>query len=34
MDITELISVYNLVSTIKPNEVYNLTAQSHVAVFF
>ena len=33
-DITDSISVYNLVSTIKPNEVYNLAAQSHVAVSF
>ena len=33
-DITDSISVYSLVSTIKPNEVYNLAAQSHVAVSF
>ena len=33
-DITDSISVYNLVSTIKPNEVFNLAAQSHVAVSF
>tara|TARA_Y100000591_G_scaffold309077_1_gene310061 strand:- start:1013 stop:2044 length:1032 start_codon:yes stop_codon:yes gene_type:complete len=33
-DITDSISVYNLVSTIKPDEVYNLAAQSHVAVSF
>ena len=33
-DITDSISVYNLVSTIRPNEVYNLAAQSHVAVSF
>ena len=33
-DITDSISVHNLVSKIKPNEVYNLAAQSHVAVSF
>jgi len=33
-DITDSISVYNLVSNIKPDEVYNLAAQSHVAVSF
>ena len=33
-DITDSISVYNLVSTIRPNEIYNLAAQSHVAVSF
>ena len=33
-DITDSISVYNLVSTIKPDEVYNLAAQSHVEVSF
>ena len=33
-DITDSISVFNLVNKIKPNEVYNLAAQSHVAVSF
>ena len=33
-DITDSISVQNLISKIKPNEVYNLAAQSHVAVSF
>ena len=33
-DITDSISVHNLISNIKPNEVYNLAAQSHVAVSF
>ena len=33
-DITDSISVQNLVTKIKPNEVYNLAAQSHVAVSF
>ena len=33
-DVTDSISVYNLVDTIKPDEVYNLAAQSHVAVSF
>ena len=33
-DITDSMSVYNLVSTIKPNEVYNLAAQSNVSISF
>ena len=33
-DITDSISVYNLINNIKPKEVYNLAAQSHVAVSF
>ena len=33
-DITDSISVYNLINKIKPNEIYNLAAQSHVAVSF
>ena len=27
-------SVFNLITTIKPDEIYNLSAQSHVAVSF
>ena len=33
-DTTDSTSVSKLVSTIKPNEIYNLAAQSHVAVSF
>ena len=33
-DITDSLSVLNLVQKIKPNEIYNLAAQSHVAVSF
>ena len=33
-DITDSISVYNLINNLKPKEVYNLAAQSHVAVSF
>ncbi len=33
-DITDSISVLNLVEKIKPQEIYNLAAQSHVAVSF
>jgi len=33
-DITDAISVYNLIHKIKPHEIYNLAAQSHVAVSF
>ncbi len=33
-DITDSISVFNLIKKIRPNEVYNLAAQSHVAVSF
>ena len=33
-DVTDAISVSGLIKKIKPNEVYNLAAQSHVAVSF
>ena len=33
-DVTDSISVFNLVNKIRPNEIYNLAAQSHVAVSF
>ncbi|MBL6790989.1 MAG: GDP-mannose 4,6-dehydratase [Methylophilaceae bacterium] len=33
-DLTDTISVYNLVNKIKPDEIYNLAAQSHVKVSF
>jgi len=33
-DITDALSVSNLVNKIKPNEIYNLAAQSHVQVSF
>tara|TARA_B110000971_G_C19978872_1_gene486364 strand:+ start:156 stop:1193 length:1038 start_codon:yes stop_codon:yes gene_type:complete len=33
-DITDTFSIINLISKIKPNEIYNLAAQSHVAVSF
>ena len=33
-DITDAISVSSLIKTILPNEIYNLAAQSHVAVSF
>ena len=33
-DITDAISVSSLIKKIKPNEIYNLAAQSHVAVSF
>ena len=33
-DVTDSISVLNLVQRTKPNEIYNLAAQSHVAVSF
>ena len=33
-DITDAISVSSLIKNIKPNEIYNLAAQSHVAVSF
>jgi len=33
-DISDSISVYNLISRIKPDEIYNLAAQSHVGVSF
>ena len=31
-DVTDSLSVSTLVKNIKPNEIYNLAAQSHVAV--
>lgn len=33
-DLTDTISIFRLVSEIKPDEIYNLAAQSHVAVSF
>ena len=33
-DVTDAISIYNLINSIKPDEIYNLSAQSHVAVSF
>ena len=33
-DITDAISVSTLIKKIKPNEIYNLAAQSHVSVSF
>ena len=33
-DLTDTSSLVNLISKIKPNEIYNLAAQSHVAVSF
>ena len=33
-DMTDLLSLLNLISKIKPDEIYNLAAQSHVAVSF
>ena len=33
-DITDPISIFNLIQKIKPDEVYNLAAQSHVGVSF
>lgn len=33
-DITDSTGIFNLVNKIKPNEIYNLAAQSHVAVSF
>ena len=33
-DVTDSISVFNIIDKIKPNEIYNLAAQSHVAVSF
>ena len=33
-DLTDTNSVYNIINKIKPNEVYNLGAQSHVGVSF
>ena len=33
-DITDAISVSTLIKQIRPNEIYNLAAQSHVSVSF
>src|SRR6056300_248917 len=33
-DVTDAISVSSLIKSIRPDEVYNLAAQSHVAVSF
>ena len=33
-DVTDSINVFNIIKKIKPDEVYNLAAQSHVAVSF
>ena len=33
-DLTDSNSIYNLINSIKPNEIYNLGAQSHVGVSF
>ena len=33
-DVTDSISIFSIISKIKPNEIYNLAAQSHVAVSF
>jgi len=33
-DVTDSISVFSIINKIRPNEIYNLAAQSHVAVSF
>ena len=33
-DVTDTANIFNLVSKIKPTEIYNLAAQSHVKVSF
>ena len=33
-DLTDSNSIYNLIAKIRPNEIYNLGAQSHVGVSF
>ena len=33
-DVTDSLSVFNIINKVKPNEIYNLAAQSHVAVSF
>jgi len=33
-DITDSLSIFNIIKKVKPNEIYNLAAQSHVAVSF
>ena len=34
MEMSDAISVSSLIKKIKPNEIYNLAAQSHVSVSF
>ena len=34
MGLTDTNSVYNIIHKIRPNEIYNLGAQSHVGVSF
>lgn len=33
-DITDTSSLFNIISSVRPNEIYNFAAQSHVAVSF
>ena len=33
-DLTDASSILNLIKKVKPNEIYNLAAQSHVKVSF
>ena len=33
-DMTDDLSIFRIISSIKPNEIYNLAAQSHVKVSF
>ena len=33
-DVTDSISVFDIIKKVKPNEIYNLAAQSHVAISF
>ena len=33
-DVTDSLSVFNIIKNVNPNEIYNLAAQSHVAVSF
>ena len=33
-DVTDSLSVFNIIKTVRPTEIYNLAAQSHVAVSF
>ncbi len=33
-DLTDTSSIYNIIKTVKPHEIYNLAAQSHVGVSF
>ena len=34
MEVTDTMNLYNLTNYIKPDEIYNLAAQSHVKVSF